>query len=339
MSAKEDNLDEIQGAEDLDFQNASYTDFNPLEEAVKERSYTKANIDASSISGELEEPVFEAPSFEDYDEAPNQSGGGGEDPGFANPSLNNLDNKEKRYATEQMVDTVLDGYERLTSLGNNLVQVKESKIKKMYAEGEINPGIQIPIDGAGNTVSVEEFVQEFNSQTSEAIKTTPEFKETVRPAMVRVFEKRGIGMTDEQFLLYHFGVDLATKSITIFALRRQMSSIFDMLREMSGTMPSPEPKPKAKSRPAPEPEYEPEPVNARENQIVNGPDEDVDVRVKIKSTDPFRRGVPSFEGDPTFGDPDILNQLQKLSEESPRPKKEPRKGAGRPGRPRKQKLE
>jgi hypothetical protein len=339
MSAKEDNLDEIQGAEDLDFQNASYTDFNPLEEAVKERSYTKANIDASSISGELEEPVFEAPSFEDYDEAPNQSGGGGEDPGFANPSLNNLDNKEKRYATEQMVDTVLDGYERLTSLGNNLVQVKESKIKKMYAEGEINPGIQIPIDGAGNTVSVEEFVQEFNSQTSEAIKTTPEFKETVRPAMVRVFEKRGIGMTDEQFLLYHFGVDLATKSITIFALRRQMSSIFDMLREMSGTMPSPEPKPKAKSRPAPEPEYEPEPVNARETQIVNGPDEDVDVRVKIKSTDPFRRGVPSFEGDPTFGDPDILNQLQKLSEESPRPKKEPRKGAGRPGRPRKQKLE
>jgi hypothetical protein len=238
-----------------------------------------------------------------------------------------------------MVDTVLDGYERLTSLGNNLVQVKESKIKKMYAEGEINPGIQIPIDGAGNTVSVEEFVQEFNSQTSEAIKTTPEFKETVRPAMVRVFEKRGIGMTDEQFLLYHFGVDLATKSITIFALRRQMSSIFDMLREMSGTMPSPEPKPKAKSRPAPEPEYEPEPVNARESQIVNGPDEDVDVRVKIKSTDPFRRGVPSFEGDPTFGDPDILNQLQKLSEESPRPKKEPRKGAGRPGRPRKQKLE
>jgi hypothetical protein len=339
MSANEDNLDEIQGAEDLDFQNASYSDFNPLDEAVKERSYTKANIDASSISGELEEPVFEAPSFDDYDEAPNQTGGGGEDPGFANPSLNNLDNKEKRYATEQMVDTVLDGYERLTSLGNNLVQVKESKLKKMYAEGEINPGIQIPIDGAGNTVSVDEFVQEFNSQTSEAIKTTPEFKETVRPAMVRVFEKRGIGMTDEQFLLYHFGVDLATKSITIFALRRQMSSIFDMLRDMSGTMPTPEPQPKAKAKPAPARESEPEPVYQRETQPINGPDEDVDVKVKVSSSDPFRRGVPSFEGDPTFGDPNILNQLQKLSEESPRPKKEPRKGAGRPGRPRKQKLE
>lgn len=339
MSANEDNLDEIQGAEDLDFQNASYTDFNPLDEAVKERSYTKANIDASSISGELEEPIFEAPSFDDFDDAPNQGPSGGEDPGYANPSLNNLDNKEKRYATEQMVDTVLDGYERLTSLGNNLVQVKESKLKKMYAEGEINPGIQIPIDGAGNTVSVDEFVQEFNSQTSEAIKTTPEFKETVRPAMVRVFEKRGIGMTDEQFLLYHFGVDLATKGITIFALRRQMNSIFDMLREMSGTMPSPEPQPKAKPRPAPAREPEPEPVYARESQPINGPDEDVDVKVKVSSSDPFRRGVPSFEGDPTFGDPNILNQLQKLSEESPRPKKEPRKGAGRPGRPRKQKLD
>ena len=131
------------------------------------------------------------------------------------------------------------------------LEEENRRLKKMYAEGEINPGIQIPIDGAGNTVSVDEFVQEFNSQTSEAIKTTPEFKETVRPAMVRVFEKRGIGMTDEQFLLYHFGVDLATKSITIFALRRQMSSIFDMLRDMSGTMPTPEPQPKAKAKPAP----------------------------------------------------------------------------------------
>lgn len=341
MSANEDNLEEIQGAEDLDFQSSSYDDFNPLDEAVKERSYTKANIDPNSIEGELDEPVFEAPSFDDFDDAPNQGPSGGEDPGFANPSLNNLDNKEKRYATEQMVDTVLDGYERLTSLGNNLVQVKDAKLKKMYAEGEINPNIQIPIDAAGNSVSVDEFVQEFNSQTSEAIKTTPEFKETVRPAMIRVFEKRGIGMTDEQFLMYHFGVDLATKSITIFALRRQMNSIFDMLRDMSGSMPSPEPQPKAKPRPAParepEPEYEPEPV--RTSQPVNGPDEDVDVNVKVNSSDPFRRGVPSFEGDPTFGDPNILKQLEKLSEEAPRPKKEPRKGAGRPGRPRKQKPE
>jgi len=253
---------------------------------------------------------------------------GDEDPGFANPSLNNLDNKEKRYATEQMVDTVLDGYERLTALGNNLVQVKESKLKRMYAEGEINPSIQIPIDGQGNTVSVDEFVQEFNSQTSEAIKTSPEFKETVRPAMIRVFEKRGIGMTDEQFLMYHFGVDLATKGITIFALRRQMNSIFDMLKEMSGNTPAPpQPKPKTPRPQAREEVYVPDPTPS------NTPDEDVDVQVKISDLDPFRRGVPTFEGDPTFGDPNVLKELERLSEEAPKPKKEPSKNSGRRGRP------
>lgn len=326
MSANEDQLNEVKGAEDLDIQS-SYDDFNPLGEAVKERSYTRPNIDPSSFSGELEEPVFEAPSFDDFDNAPN-SQMADEDPGFANPSLNNLDNKEKRYATEQMVDTVLDGYERLTALGNNLVQVKESKLKRMYAEGEINPSIQIPIDGQGNTVSVDEFVQEFNSQTSEAIKTSPEFKETVRPAMIRVFEKRGIGMTDEQFLMYHFGVDLATKGITIFALRRQMNSIFDMLKEMSGsTPPPPQPKPKAPRPQAREEVYVPDPTPP------NAPDEDVDVRVKITDSDPFRRGVPTFEGDPTFGDPNVLKELERLSEETPKPKKESSKNSGRRGRP------
>ena len=332
MKNKEDESEDIQGAQDLDIQS-SYDDFNPLADSVQERSYTRLKIDPNSNLGELEEPMFEAPSFEDFDDAPNDQDGKGE-PGFANPSLNDLDNKEKRYATEQMVDTVLDGYERLTGLGNNIVQVKDSKLKRMYAEGEIDPNIQIPVDSQGNTVSVDEFVKEFNSQTADAIKTTPEFKETVRPAMIRVFEKRGIGMTDEQYLMYHFGVDLATKGITIFALRRQMSSIFDMLKEMSGNTPVAPTQPKAKARPErsrPSQEYQAEP------EIESILDEDVDVKVKVKDSDPFKRGVPVFEGDPTFGDPDVLKQLEKLSEEAPRPKKDPSKSTGRRGRPPKNK--
>lgn len=333
MKNKEDQEEDIQGAQDLDVQS-SFDDFNPLAESVQERSYTRLKIDPNSNRGELEEPFFEAPSFEDFDDAPNEQEA--KEPGFANPALNELDNKEKKYATEQMVDTVLDGYERLTALGNNIVQVKEAKLKRMYAEGEINPNIQIPIDGQGNTVSVDEFVKEFNSQTEEAIKTTPEFKETVRPAMIRVFEKRGIGMTDEQYLMYHFGVDLATKGITIFALRRQMSSIFDMLKEMSGSAPVVPTQTKAKPKPQrarQEPDYETDSVPQ------NRADEDVDVSIKINETDPFKRGVPTFEGDPTFGDPDVLKQLEKLSEEAPKPKKDPSKTAGRRGRPPKNKEE
>ena len=95
MKNKEDESEDIQGAQDLDIQS-SYDDFNPLADSVQERSYTRLKIDPNSNLGELEEPRFEAPSFEDFDDAPNEQDYKA-DPGFANPSLNDLDNKEKRY--------------------------------------------------------------------------------------------------------------------------------------------------------------------------------------------------------------------------------------------------
>ena len=300
-------------------QGNNTTDYNPLGESVKERSYTKPNIDGANLGADIDEPVFAPPSFEDMQE-PTGFEAAEEQP-FANPAMNDLDDKDKKYATEQMVDTVLDGYEKITGLANNLVQIKDRKIQEMVSKGEIDPRTRIPIDASGNSITISEFVQDYNEQTAEAIQTTPEFKKKVRPAMVRVFEKRGIGMTDEQFLMYMFGTDMVQKGAVVFSLRNNMQSMMNMMKEMSqqkmSTQAPPPPTPTPVQKEPVKQEVKPEPVEFIE------PEEEVIG---------FEDEGPTFDGAPEFGDPAILSELERLSEEGnaqPQPEK-PKRKRGRP---------
>ena len=297
--------------------SGSSADYNPLGESVKERSYTKPNVDGANLEAEIEEPTFVPPSFEDLEE-PTGFESQEEQP-FANPALNDLDDKDKRYATEQMVDVVLDGYEKITGLANNLVQIKEKKVQEMIAKGEIDPRTRIPIDTSGNSVSISEFVQDYNEQTAEAIQTSPDFKKKVRPAMVRVFEKRGIGMTDEQFLMYMFGTDIVQKGAVVVSLRNNVSGIMNMMKELSqqrmATQAPPPPPPAPKQETPPPAPSTPEPVEYYE------PEEEVVG---------FQDNGPTFDGAPEFGDPAILSELERLSEENKAASEAPKRKRGRP---------
>lgn len=297
--------------------SGSSADYNPLGESVKERSYTKPNIDGANLEAEIEEPTFVPPSFEDLEE-PTGFESQEEQP-FANPALNDLDDKDKRYATEQMVDVVLDGYEKITGLANNLVQIKEKKVQEMIAKGEIDPRTRIPIDTSGNSVSISEFVQDYNEQTAEAIQTSPDFKKKVRPAMVRVFEKRGIGMTDEQFLMYMFGTDIVQKGAVVVSLRNNVSGIMNMMKELSqqrmATQAPPPPPAASKQETPPPAPSTPEPAEYYE------PEEEVVG---------FEDNGPTFDGAPEFGDPAILSELERLSDENKAASEAPKRKRGRP---------
>ena len=319
---QETQVEEAQVVEDIGGGNASY---NPLGEAVKERSYTKPKIDSSNLEAEIEEPTFTPPSFEEM-EGPAGFEAAQEEQS-ANPALNDLSDKDKKYATEQMVDVVLDGYEKLTGLANNLVQIKDSKLQGMINRGELNPRVRIPIDASGGSLSVQDFVTEFNEQTSEAISTSSEFKTEVRPAMVRVFEKRGIGMTDEQFLMYKFGSDMVMKGAVVVQLRSQINSMLDLMKDLSNQQgataaaapPQPTETQEAAPTPEPTPSPEPEPVEYSE------PEEEVIG---------FQDEGPTFDGAPEFGDPAILAEISRLSEEDKIDEEAPKPKRKR-GRPRK----
>jgi len=197
----------------------------------------------------------------------------------------------------------------------------------MINRGELNPRVRIPIDASGGSLSVQDFVTEFNEQTSEAISTSSEFKTEVRPAMVRVFEKRGIGMTDEQFLMYKFGSDMVMKGAVVVQLRSQINSMLDLMKDLSNQQgataatPPPQPTPTQEAAPTPEPTPTPEPEAVEYSE----PEEEVIG---------FQDEGPTFDGAPEFGDPAILAEISRLSEEdkieedAPKPKR-------KRGRPRK----
>jgi len=257
--------------------------FNPLQESVQQRDYSAPQIAQGDIAP-LEEPQFMRKGF-DQIKAEQSSGmgtppsTGGSSSGASapqmsndpmnnpNPAFNELEDKEKKKASEQMVDAVLDTYDTLKGLSAKLGQMDEKKVRKMIDEGKIDRNRRITIDEYGNNVGIMEFVQNYNAQVAQAVEPDPSFRKNVRPAMTRVFMKKGWGMTDEQFLLFAFGKDLTITGVTLIGMKKGLKEILTNLQEEQSAKgnpiapPRPTPPPPAQSEgydtPPPPPNYPP----------------------------------------------------------------------------------
>ena len=311
---EQDNLKDVSLENNQDF----YSGFSPLDEPVKERAYTKGNIDAQGLGEELEEPSFDAPNFSDFDKEEKE-------PSTFNPAMENLDKKEQMYATEQMVDTVLDVYGKAHLLANRVTKIKEEKVAQAMENGEIDPSLQVPIDDMGNSLGLMEYVQEYNAQLSDAIKLEDDFVEKVRPAMIRVFQKKGLAMTDEQFLGVAYGTDILTKGAMIFQLVKQNNKLFSMWKEQSNFVPKSKTTPQATSstppppptntppsQPSPQPTPTPTPQPTFTEPEEFTAESMVGDMVGMKENATFSNTQQS-DGMPQFGDPSILAKLDELS--------------------------
>tara|TARA_R110001632_G_scaffold212885_1_gene338886 strand:- start:1611 stop:2657 length:1047 start_codon:yes stop_codon:yes gene_type:complete len=321
MSKAQENDDIIENAEPISQQNVSveqnedfYSGFSPLDEPVKERSYTKGNVDSKGLEAELEEPTFDAPNFSDFDEETKE-------PSTFNPAIDNLDKKEQLYATEQMVDTVLDVYGKAHLLANRVTKIKEDKVAKAMEDGEIDPSLEVPIDNMGNSLGLMDYVQEYNSQLSDAIKLEDDFVEKVKPPMIRVFQKKGLAMTDEQFLAVAFGTDILTKGAMIFQLVKQNNKLFSMWKEQSNFVPKSKPSKPSNSSSTPPPPPTPTPQPSENTPpptpTFSEPEEFsaesmVGDMTGMKENSNFENSKPS-DGMPIFGDKNILSDMEKLA--------------------------
>tara|TARA_R110000822_G_scaffold46670_3_gene124222 strand:- start:26761 stop:27897 length:1137 start_codon:yes stop_codon:yes gene_type:complete len=216
--------------------------FSPLSEPIMQRSYaTSSQTDV----GEIKEPIFESQSSPkeqleqieeeqqyEYEESAEESKEEDAFENVHNPQMEELNNKDKQLASKQLVQTVLDGYEMLHELGKSFVKYPEDKLQEKIIKQEIDPTMEIPLDEHGTTTNPVEFFQNFNEQAEEAISYDPEFGEKVRPAMERVFSKKGWGMTDEQYLMVAFGKDIAWKSVQIMNLKKTASGIMNTFEQL-----------------------------------------------------------------------------------------------------------
>ena len=200
----------------------------PIDNPVVKRTYS--DIEAMSEIGDIPEPSYanEKPVF-NVDEEPEQEVEIEKEPSVfdkvTNPAMENLDKKEARQASEQLVDTVLDGYEMTHQFLQKIASIDEGKIQENVIAGRIDLDIKVPIAEDGTSVNALEYVQVHNETIKENISYDPSFGEKVRPAMIRVFSKKGWGLTDEQFLLGAFTKDLAVKATMIYSLKKQGNQI------------------------------------------------------------------------------------------------------------------
>ena len=215
----------------------THSDFNPFAESVVERDYSTPKL-ASGLVDDIDEPQFIPPSYEDIVNENNMEQNGEveieqNDNPFdnPNPALNDLDNKDKKIACESLVDTFLDGYEQLHRYAQYVVKVDEEELLQRHQAGKIDLNEKIPVDENGNEMSVSEFVSQYNQQSVEALQYDKDFGFVVRPAMVRVFMKKGWGMSDEQFLMYHFGKDIAIKVGMMFQLKKTINTTLETLEK------------------------------------------------------------------------------------------------------------
>lgn len=323
------------------------SDFSPFDEPVKERSYTSVNIDPKELQGELEEPSFEAPSMSDFDlggeeeveEEPKSKSSKKEPPHQFNESYSELSGKEKKMGAEMMVEVVLDGYSKLKKGIGSLATISEKKLEREFVEGTIDPNMQLPIDNSGGTVGIRDFAKEFNEQSKEAFATSEEFKENVREPMIRVFKKRGLGMTDEQLLAYHFGTDLVTSGITAFGLKKSADSILLQLREQTDflrkPMSSPTPTPtkvkeETPSQNQPKKEVVSEKTNKEEYQEPEEKVFDVQPEVLTPKKSNFDSEMETPSNMPEFGNTEILAEIEKIADKESTEPKQVKRGRGRP---------
>jgi hypothetical protein len=231
-------------------------DINPLDEAVNEKTYSRPNFSATmeDLNKPIEEPRFAPPPIQ----KPQVER---EDPRKRepiNPELSGVPKKEKEMAASHMAKLILQGYEWIHDLGNKGLKVSEKKLNKLQADGEMNLNAMIDYD-YGKKMRAGDFFKEYNNQVEGILKVSDEFKEEVTPVLERVLAKRGVGMTDEQLLMFMFGKDIAAKSMMFFQQKQQLNFMIQSIKEATAgqfSAPPPPPPPPQQAQQAPQQNFE-----------------------------------------------------------------------------------
>ena len=241
----------------MDNQHDSYS---PLGQNVDEKDYATPNLTADS--GRIPEPNFVPPSFstkkdffaEDDGKSakePDSDPSAGKMPPTSkaqhvereplDPGYNELSNKEKRRGAEAMANSFIQGYSILCKQGAKWVMIKPSKVEKLIHEGKIDPN-ELYYAPGGVQATAPDIINTYNSEMSDIVEVSPEFEEQVRPLLIRIFQKRGIGMTDEQQLMWIVGQDVIMKATLLVQIKKQSAEFlksFTKANNIQNTTPPP----------------------------------------------------------------------------------------------------
>lgn len=253
---------------DMNIENAELVDdFNPLDEPVLEKAYTRPNVkvDPKDMQGDIPEPSFMPPpmnpTLKDEEKVKKPEP---QEP--INKEFKQMSNKDKNDAASKFAEMCMSGYKALNNWADSQLLFKERKINKLVKEGHIDLSIQVPVS-PNQSMSVGEFISEYNDQTRGTIKVSKEFEEEVMPVLTRVLAKRGVGFSDEQYLGYLVIKDGISKGFLMQQALSVQKEFLVMFKEATETMrmqyqpqqPMPQQpmvKPEPQPTPPPQPTYQ-----------------------------------------------------------------------------------
>lgn len=251
---------------DLDLKNEEIIDdFNPLDEAVIEKDYTRPNvkINPKDFETDIPEPSLTPPPMMGATLNEEEKKKKVEPREPINKEYKEMSTKDKNDASERLVDMCITGYKALNVFVDTKIQFDERKLNKMAMEGEIDLNMEVPVSPT-DSVTLQEFVREYNDQSKGTITVSKEFEEEIRPPLQRIFAKRGIGMTDEQYVGYILLKDIIAKGFIVKQSLTVKKEYLEMFKEQTALlrqgvqMPQPTPPP-VQPQQAPPPPVEPTP--------------------------------------------------------------------------------
>lgn len=205
--------------------------FNPLADEVKTRDYNAKESTGETI--DIPEPTINiSPEFDDPNFGAESEPAEEEHKFEGNEKLNNLSGKEKKTATNSAVSAVLEGYEMLHTIAASKAKIDDQKFGQKVMEGDIDAGLPLQTN-TGDEITPAEMVDTYNRQVDDLFAYDPSFNDKVREPLERVFAKRNIGLTDEQFLMLQFGKDIGTKGLMFFQMKKQSNQMMDMMVSMT----------------------------------------------------------------------------------------------------------
>lgn len=140
---------------------------------------------------------------------------------------NQLTDQEQELAAAQAADMGLGIYDKAHYFGRMYIKVDDEEIIEMHNDDKIDmhaPTVEND-ENPDDEVTIQDFWKDFNKQVDERFIVTDKFKADVRPAMIRMCKKYGIGASDGLFLIYKFGEDALTKIAMLAGFKKTVNKM------------------------------------------------------------------------------------------------------------------
>lgn len=240
--------------------------YNPLAQQVDEKSYAGGGAAVAQQLNQNPNQVFAEPDFAPPPNSGDDSSGdiptGEEGRGFSsnknagdddagrsdgslrdkakkefsgfNPQLEEATDAEKKEAAERMADMAI-GFYGLGKKGmGSFAKISDKKLRQLQMSGKID--LNVLIEMQNGSITLRDFASDFNNQVGEAMELSEDFVKSARPPLVRILQKRGHGMTDEQQLGLIVLQDLLMSGMQVFQLRATSRDIMAFAERQTAAM-------------------------------------------------------------------------------------------------------